>query len=336
MSNSFRDDRSSEVRENVRKLAELNLLKNSLKVAQASAKSGKKSSSKRKAKKNNEFWWESGQRAIFYSDNGDVCVHGDFEVESLTKRAKSNAKRQNSDCLDSPEVGSQCNVKESCYEATVKRCKMEASNEAIVTCLNGDYYKSVVKEKKNENIGDQEDKAGFLGCNSTERNCEVFGFPRVGMNDGVKGSPKTKPSAKVKPYTVVDLSTMSALTPEEVDSCLKEVTEAENRSRDEMGHCSVDENETNRDEAPCSVVLPPKTSRDRSNTTAGVVKNEDGTKLSRNDDFHDFKALKIVSAEDYSEPGRSTTIELSSFRARSKTAPSIKDHSKKTTEGMVM
>ena len=322
----MQEDRTAEVRENVRKLAELNLLKNSLKVAQASAKSVKKSSSKRKTKKVADYWWESGQRAVFYSDTEDLRANTDFDPDTCTKRTKyDGAKKHMYDCLRIPEVG---NTLENHLNTDGRRNAMDVKGEAAVTAPTSDYYKSVVKNAKNDIIGDQERKADLIEPKST---VEGFHFTRVEMNvsTGPANSPKSKPSAKVKPYTVVDLSTMSALTPEEVDTCLKEVSEAENRSWEKADSECFD-----RCEAPDTLILPPKGSRVRSNTTAGETQREErGTSLSKNGDMQEFAPLKIISSDDYSQPGTTTNVELSSFRTRSKTAPSSNDQLKKASKG---
>ena len=323
---SLQEDRSAEVRENVRKLAELNVLKNSLKFGQTSGKkSGKKSSSKRKTKKANDCWWESGQRAIFYSDADNLCANGDLEQRSLTKRTKYDkgiSYKYND--VDLPEVGNHCSAILKGFKTDVKPNEMGSEVEAILTTSPKDYYKSVAKHGMNENTGDQFSKSDFKEHKSA---LDGFNFTHVDMN-GVS-SPKSKPSAKVKPYTVVDLSTMSALTPEEVDSCLKEASDAENRSL-KKGDCSED---MEHEEAPRTLVLPPKGSRNRSNTTAGTTRNEGkGGDSDKNGDMQNFPALKFISSNDYSQPGTSTP-ELSSFRARSKTLPSFKDQLKNTSKG---
>eukprot|EP00794_Sanderia_malayensis_P002458 gene2458-2831_t len=81
----------------------------------------------------------------------------------------------------------------------------------------------------------------------------------------------SKPSAKIKPYTVVDLSTMSTLSPEEVDNCLEKVCEDERIRwlKYSPNQLSQNDNDDNV-EAPHGI-LPPKTFRNRSNTTALVL-----------------------------------------------------------------
>lgn len=390
-------NRSSDGRENISKLAELNILKNSLKLTfSPPVKPARKSTSKRKAKRNKNSWAEGGERAIFYSG---LCTHGDYEV---TKKAKSNSNQRRSDSyFDEIEEGSPCNVDGGCCDATVKLSTVSGSqcnaknkysrgigneNEAVVrpstrtastemrsrSNANGnsleayskpgtnvdlpevsndysevnakqskmdevkmavasDYYKSVVKEKRREREGDQSGKADIRDCKPA-----VESFPRIGMNSsGTNGdcySPRTKPSAKVKPYTVVDLSTMSTLTPEEVETCLKEVTDAEKKGQ-----------KVSEEERPRAAVLPPKTKRPRSNTTAGLKRNEEGgEKLSEDDEhvtvngeFKDFAPLKIMSVDDDSDSGRPCTVELSSFRCRAKSAPSRKEQSKLILEGLL-
>ena len=162
------------------------------------------------------------------------------------------------------------------------------------------------------------------------------------MDFGVRAtcSPKTKPSAKIKPYTVVDLSTMAALSPEEVDDCLKEVSESEKLKQECQDGEEGDPNE-NSSEAPDSIVLPPKTARNRSNTTnsAGLHEHQSSSlHLDQKMVVEVPQRLQIVSMSmEYSRPGQLyQQNEMSSFRGRAKTVPNVIGdfHREEVNDGM--
>ena len=248
-------------------------------------KKGKKTKSNCR---NEDVIWGLGER--FYSSTSDTMPDSENGIY-MSKKDGLELRKTNSDTTHYKLV-----------------------SERIVDAVNGGW-----------SGGDQYKDGGDFICNKamSENSRFVISGKNFSDKDAVcSGSPVSKPSAKIKPYTVVDLSTMAALTPQEVENCLEEKAEVDHLHWLRYGVG---------DEAPDSVELPPKLFRQRSNTT-GLILN----KPSRNiDDGLDEPGSEIFADElrisepggGYSFPGQHDGLnapkEMSSFRQRSRTAPSV-------------
>ena len=354
-SRSVSDERAAEVEENLKKLYELNVLRDSIKLSQRVSAKSKRRLAKRKSKKSGISWWENGLCEVFYSANEDLCPEEVFEREidlnthsEKPSRLETTNKQKYNHGFDLPEVdlinGNHCSAltlqgprSGSVADDNISERSSFGEMSSQFEGSNLAYYKSVVKRKKSEN---PEDEAEILNQSLSETNglltssesCDIRVMELDVKQSGAKNPVKIKPSAKIKPYTVVDLSTMSALTPEEVDDCLKEVSTAEKiewEKQELAGQVDITE-------APECLELPPKSNRNRCNTTAAVtraVQEDLEDKPCKTETLPLLPSLKIVGM-DYPCLGQSSKKqELSSFRGRSKTVPTGKIDTHQAAEG---
>ncbi|XP_065063735.1 uncharacterized protein LOC135690187 [Rhopilema esculentum] len=352
LNRSVSDERAAEVEENLKKLYELNALKDSIQLSQRVSAKSKRKLAKRKSKKSGISWWENGLSEVFYSANEDPSSDKVFEKETEThsekpSRPETTCKQKYNHGFDLPEVdlinGNHCNAltlqgprSGSIADDNISERSSFGEMSSQIESSSLAYYKSVVKQKKSENPGDEaqvlnQSLSETNGLLTSSESCDIRVMEFDVKQSGATNPVKIKPSAKIKPYTVVDLSTMSALTPEEVDDCLKEVSTAEKIEWEKQELAGQDD----RAEAPESLELPPKSNRNRCNTMAAVtraVQEDLEDKPYKTETLPLLPTLKIVGMDFPCLGQSSKKQELSSFRGRSKTAPTGKIDTQQAAE----